>query len=1169
MNDRTLDLVDSAVFSLIEMERTRQARKIILIPSESICPKPVLEALGSPFSNIYAEGYPLREMLAESEEALLDHELQGARHRRYCDRRFYKGCEHANVIEALARARVRALFATPRTPAECILANVQPLSGAAANNAVYSALLQPGDVIMGMSLFHGGHLTHGSELNRSGKTYRAAAYEVSPATERLDYDLILKSAEENHPRIIVAGYTSYPWAPDWGKLREIADRVGAFLLADVAHPAGMIAAGVFPNPVDFADVVTFTTHKTLFGPRGAVILTTRPEIAEAVDSAVFPGEQGGPHVNTFAAMAAAFRIAGTEEFRKTQAEIVENCRRFAAALQRSGLTLAYGGTDTHLLVVDLRGIETKTGSPLKGETAVRMLDLAGIVANKNTIPGDDATAEASGVRMGTPWITQRGISGGAVDELGAIIAELLKSIRPFSYRGLRGTLPRGKVEPETLERVRGGVDRVIDGLSRGETSRKDTPPGALRFKTAAAANPPGGVERAPRGRAVLGVRGERALQFCDQVGTNDVGALEPGGSCRSFLLDRQGKLIAPTLVWRLERGDRGIDRFLLVVASGLKEKVSRWLEGLSDGYLLFDEQDILRKIEGPVAVELLSEDSCPPGLLEFLASDRAAPGDETPGTAARALHASSPGLFSLSKPYFIGEYSLRHQAGAARPSGAEPSPRNTRPPEAKPSPGTMRHRGAKTSIEEGPPMQSRDAYASKLTTGAKPAPLPSCLYEEHLKLTKNLVEFAGWIMPVRYEGILEEHRAVRGAAGLFDVSHMGILEISGRRAERFLDAVTTNYVPWLRDGESQYSYLLAPDGSVIDDIVIYRFDRERYLVVVNAANSAKDLEWLGELNAGVRAIDPAAPEKRAPGPVAVRDLKDRKAGSDRLVNIALQGPASPAILESLLLKNREVLQDRTVSGNREDRQVCADLEVRRLQRTRFVSAELAGFRIILSRTGYTGEKEGYEILLHPDQAPDLWRLLLAKGGAFGLKPAGLGARDSLRIEAGLPLYGHEIGGPMGISPLEAGFGPYVKFHKPFFIGREALLERESRSTMTVVRFRKTGTGTKMAKQGDPVVSKRAQKIVGSVTSCALDGDGLQVGMAYVDKAHAREGTRLGIFSSFAEGRGSTTRVPSPEGHREPAGSFALGAMIPVHDDAVVLSRFPGKSQDLNGGKPEP
>jgi glycine hydroxymethyltransferase len=1205
MRNRTLGEADPAVSTLIEMERTRQDRKIILIPSESICPKPVLEALGSPFSNIYAEGYPLREMLSESEEALLDHELQGARHRRYCDRRFYKGCEHANVVEALARARIRALFATPRTPADCIMSNVQPLSGAAANNAVYSALLQPGDVIMGMSLFHGGHLTHGSELNRSGKTYRAAAYEVSPSTERLDYDLIMKAAEENRPRMIVAGYTSYPWAPDWGKFREIADRVGALLLADVAHPAGMIAAGVFPNPVDFADVVTFTTHKTLFGPRGAVILTTRPEIAEAVDSAVFPGEQGGPHVNTFAAMAAAFRIAGTDEFRKTQKKIVENAGRFASALVRNGLTLAYGGTDTHLLVVDLRRIKTKTGLPLKGDTAVRMLDLAGIVANKNTIPGDDATAEASGVRMGTPWITQRRIAGDAVDELGAVIAELLKGIHPFSYRGLKGTLPRGKVALETLEKARRDARRIAEGLARDERARA----GAARarameeeitrsgsgpevMQTAAVADRAGGAGHAPAAYAVLRVRGERALQFCDQIGTNDVGALEPGNSCRSFLLDRLGTLIAPVLIHRLERGDRGIDQFLLVIAADLKEKVSRWLEGLSDGYLLFDDYDILRKVEGPVAVEPLSDDACPPELLDLLGKSRSPAGDEAPGVTAHSLHAASPGLFNLTKPYFIGERFLRHSAGAARSPTVELASGAIYPPTVEPASGAPRQQGAvlphgeEPATGEEPPLSPRNASSSQETSGERPAPRPSCLYEEHLKLTKNLVEFAGWVMPVRYEGILEEHRAVREAAGLFDVSHMGILEISGKRAERFLDAVASNYVPWLRDGESQYSYLLAPDGSVIDDILIYRFHRERYLIVVNAANAAKDLEWLRGVNAGIAAIDLNAPEKRAPGPVSIRDLKDPEAGSDRLVNIALQGPASPAILESLLLNDRQVsekreaLQDRKILENREvlhDRQapksravprgrdLCGDLEIRRLERTRFVRADLAGFRVILSRTGYTGEKEGYEIILHPDRAPDMWRLLLAKGRDFGLKPAGLGARDSLRIEAGLPLYGHEIGGPTAISPIEAGFGPYVKFHKPFFIGRESLLERETRSIMTVVRFRKTVTGTKMAKQGDPVASIRAQKIVGAVTSCALDGEGFQVGMAYVEKAHAREGTRLGVFSSFPEGRGPSTREPRPEGSRKTSGGLSLGSRVPVHDDAVVLSRFPVDTRSPNRG----
>ena len=1083
--------VDPLVGILIDRERRRQREKIVLIPSESICPPAVLEALASPFSNIYAEGYPWKRTLDEGEETLADIPFQHARHRRYYDRRFYKGCENANLIEALAGRRVRELFATRKNPAELFFANVQPLSGAAANNAVYTALLEPGDVIMGMSLMHGGHLTHGSEFNRSGKTYRAACYEVSPATERLDYDDIMKRAKECRPRLIIAGYTSYPWAPDWQKFREIADAVGAFLLADVAHPAGMIAAGVFPNPIDFADVVTFTTHKTLFGPRGAVILTPSREIAERVDGAVFPGEQGGPHVNVFAALAVAFGIAKTDAFRVTQKRIVENARRFASALEGKGLTLAYGGTDTHLLVVDLKPLKTKSGFPLKGDTAVRMLDIAGIAANKNTIPGDEATAEASGVRMGTPWITQRGITDGGIEELAALIADVILNIHPFTYRGLGGVLPRGKIELDLLENAKRRVRAVVQTLAP-ETGT----PGK---------NPVNGA-----GIAVIEVRGARAFQFCGQVATKGAADIDGGKAVPTLLLAGDGRLIAHAVLRRLDLGRGGIDRFAFVVKREHGERVLAWLRGLSDGYVLFDEKDIYRKIEGPVAVEELRDShsfeiACSPAY-EGGSPAHAIDGDSNAGAAPYAqgtpaadLYRAAPELFDFSKPYFIGQASLKDEIAKGRPGDGGPDTGAAAPhshaPVSQPGPGTR----------------------------------PSCLYDEHLKLTKNIVEFAGWKMPVRYEGILEEHRAVRRAAGLFDVTHMGVLEVSGENAERFLDFVTANYVPWMGDDDSQYSCLLEPDGSVIDDIMLYRVNRRRYLVVVNASNAEKDLVWLRELADGRPLIDFGAPSKKAPGPVAIRDLKSPGSGKDRLADVALQGPASPVVLLAL-------------ASSEESRR-----SIRRIQKTRFCAAQIAGMNAIVSRTGYTGEQEGYELLVHPDDAPALWRGLLEAGERFGVKPAGLGARDSLRVEAGLPLYGHELSGPFGVSPLEAGFGPYVKFHKPFFIGRDELLKRERESTNTVVRFQKTGTGMKMSKQGDAVISKKAQRVIGTVTSCAVNGESVQVGMAFVERAHAREGTRLGIVPASAAGSGA----------RAGSAPYTRGESFPVYDDAVVMSRFLG------------
>src|SRR5690606_39149193 len=297
--------LDPDVADLIRHETARQARYLIMIPSESTVPAAVREAIGSAFHNIYAEGYPLDETRTMTQAEILDYNARLPEYRRVSDKRYYKGTEYADIVEALARRRAAELFATEEYDADSLYVNVQTLSGAPANSAIFTALINVGDTIMGMDLLQGGHLTHGSPVARSGKFYNAVSYGVDPETERLDYDAIRALAVEHKPKIIIAGYTSYPSAPDWHKFRAIADEVGPYLLADVAHVAGLILGGVFPNPVGIADVVSFTTHKTLAGPRGAVIITHRPDIAAKVDRGVFPGEQGGPHVNSIAGLAVA------------------------------------------------------------------------------------------------------------------------------------------------------------------------------------------------------------------------------------------------------------------------------------------------------------------------------------------------------------------------------------------------------------------------------------------------------------------------------------------------------------------------------------------------------------------------------------------------------------------------------------------------------------------------------------------------------------------------------------------------------------------------------------------------------------------------------------------------------------------------------------------------
>ncbi|HEX5414513.1 MAG TPA: serine hydroxymethyltransferase, partial [Chloroflexota bacterium] len=411
--------VDPATERLTTFEEARQVDKLIMIASESAAPAAVREALATVFTDLYAEGYPAQHTSREPEALVEDVPYQIAYHERYSDRRYYKGTEFADLVEALAQNRVRRLFAPNRYPhnpsklgPDALFANVQPLSGANANTAVYLALLQPGDTIMGLNLSHGGHLSHGSPANISGRLFNVVAYGVNPESGRIDYDELERLATEHQPRMIVSGASAYPWFIDWTRLRQICDGLKrrAYLLADISHPAGLVAAGIFPNPVGVADVTTFTTHKTLIGPRAAIILSTNESHARRIDRAVFPGLQGGPHMNTIAALAVAFKIDLTSEFDELQRMIVKNAQALSAHLAERGLTIAYGGTETHLFLVDARALPQSSGVPLNGDVAARILDLAGVVANKNTMLGDVSALFPRALRFGTPWITQRGLT---------------------------------------------------------------------------------------------------------------------------------------------------------------------------------------------------------------------------------------------------------------------------------------------------------------------------------------------------------------------------------------------------------------------------------------------------------------------------------------------------------------------------------------------------------------------------------------------------------------------------------------------------------------------------------------------------------------------------------------------------------------------------------------
>jgi glycine hydroxymethyltransferase len=379
---------DDELFDIIDRERERQNTTLQLIASENFTSRAVMEATGSVLTNKYSEGYP--------------------------GKRYYGGNQIIDQAEDLARRRACQLFGADH-------ANVQPHSGANANMAVYLALLEPGDTVLGMRLDQGGHLTHGSPVNFSGRLYHFVSYGVTESDERIDFDQLASLAEEHRPKLIVAGATAYPRIIDPQPLRDIADRVGALLLFDAAHVAGLIAGGVHPNPVGVADVVTFTTHKTLRGPRGGCIVC-RSDLAAAIDKAVFPGLQGGPLEHVIAAKAVAFREASQPEFKEYAAQIVANAQALAAALAAQGLRLVSGGTDNHLMLVDLRPFDAE----LTGKKAQEALDRAGITCNKNQIPGDPRSPfVTSGLRLGTPAMTTAGMREGEMEQVAALMGRVL------------------------------------------------------------------------------------------------------------------------------------------------------------------------------------------------------------------------------------------------------------------------------------------------------------------------------------------------------------------------------------------------------------------------------------------------------------------------------------------------------------------------------------------------------------------------------------------------------------------------------------------------------------------------------------------------------------------------------------------------------------------------
>jgi glycine hydroxymethyltransferase len=1036
--------LDPEVFELIQIESERQARKIILIPSESQAPLAVREAMASSFQNIYAEGYPNPTDRKMTQKEILDYPARLAEFRRYSDPRFYKGTEYANVVESLAKRRCAEAFAANNVKPEQIYVNVQALSGAPANNAVYHALLQPGDTVMGMNLFHGGHLTHGSTANRSGQYYKIVSYSVDPHNEQINYDDVMTLAKEHKPKMIICGYSSYPWIPDWKKFRQIADAASAILLADISHIGGLVAAGVVPSPIGYAHVITSTTHKTLDGPRGAIILTTDPELAKKIDRAVFPGEQGGPHVHIFAALALTFKLARTREFETLQKQTIKNALAISERLKERGFRIPFGGTNSHMLNVDVTTIKGPDGTSLSGDYAARILDVAGIVVNRNTIPGDLNALDPSGIRLGTPWITQRGFKQETSQKLADIIADLLLASTAHSVFTPKGkTLRRAKVDFKILNDTRIRVRELAQASGLDFEPKSHGYPHFYYLD-----------DHARNG--VYELIGEGARPFLNYALTSDLSALKHGECQPTKLITPVGEVTGTVTCvdW---------NHFRLSLPQASANLVATWLRDLSDSYTSFNldgsPDGTSRRMPGPIVVLELS--------------------NEEP-----AIATGNP--VSDAKPYYIGV--------------TGPGQESSKP----------------------------DFTWTAPTENLRRTPLNGI----HKEMGAKIIPFAGWEMPVWYSSVLEEHLATRQAAGLFDVSHMGVYQVEGDEAESFLDSVVANHCGSLLPGESLYSQFLTPDAKVIDDTLIYRRTWDKFLMVVNASNDDKDRAWLEAVLHGSVKVDNARPGARIYGYNAkLRNLRDSQSGADMRVDIALQGPKSKDILLAM-------------GVNAETRR-----RIMALKRTNLCDAVVGGFDLIVSRTGYTGEKMAFELFVHPEKTVAFWHAVLKAGEKFGVKPVGLGARDSLRTEAGLPLYGHEMGegsgrcGQPDLGVGESGFGAYVKTSKPWFIGRDAYLAREQTRKGVVVRFRFAEKGVRMAHNGDPLLDRRG-RVIGWVTSCAADMEGTLTGQAFVEIKYAVEGTPIFVYQS----------APDKVG---PAPAFMkLGDKGLLPTEAVVVSRFP-------------
>lgn len=1047
------------------LDRVATEGCLLLSPELHVLAKPVREALSAvPAAAQAGSRPPVRIGSEDAADALA--RLAGPADPLLADAGPSGGGHPAELLEMAARWACARRFATPDIPAERLHVSLRASTERQALRAVLDGVCRGERPVLDIATRLDGRGPAGDLVIRPGDDVLRAD------CGGVEYQRVEELVREHRPEVLIAGGDGSPRMPDWRRLGEIREGVGdCLLVAELGQAAGLVMAGECPGPVGLADAVTFTTHGTLCGPSGAGIVTAHHDLARAAGRSL---RRQAPDAGRLAAMAEAFAWADSKQFRRLQARIASCARRLCGELE------AAQGTDTHLCVIEAAALAAESGETMVAEALARILVAAGIIAGFR----DDRDGGA--LMLDATWLAHVDATDEDAARVGECVAAALSAARPAASP----TMPKGPAEAriaiDALAGIRPQVRDIAEGLAGAAApSREAAAPEELAQA----------VQEHPLFACgevgLLAVQGIGASMFLDQAATGRVGDLSPGESAHTLLLAPDGTLIDDVVV---RRSSETPSRWLLYTHLQRHSRVGAWLRGLSAGAALCDVEDPHRSLAGPVTVHDLGavrqNRSGEPGPVSADARREAGlpifDGEAEAPDGLTLFRGACAELFALEKPWFVGQAHIEEAAKL------EPRPRRFEPAEE-----------TEEELRETP------------------------LIAEHERLDARLIEFAGWRMPGWYTSVAAEHAAVREAAGLFDLGHMGVVELSGERVADFLEAVTTGRMQRLRRGECHYTYLLTPDGLPLDDIILYRRAEDCFLAVVNAANASRVLDWLTGVTAGEYVITEAAPHRRAPGRVQVRDLTARSAGDDRLMVMALQGLASG-----------EVLCDLTDAP----RAACAALTLGRFE---FLEARLGDIPAFVSRTGYTGEAIGYELMVHPSHAAALWRRLLEVGDDRGVMPAGLGARDSLRIEAGLPLYGHELAGPHEITPPGAGYSRFVSAEKPFFVGRDALLRREADRSQQIVRFRVDEEGVRAIRSGDPVASSRGE-CVGHVTSCA-PVEGRQVGMAWVDRRVAVEGSGLLLFPARQLQRSAPARE---------AGELSPGDRMPIHVHATVVRRFP-------------